>query len=44
MTDGINIVANGMKFDNDSNIIIRGGEHEHHANYFPWLKLGRRLM
>ena len=35
VTDGINMVANGMKFDNDSNIIIRGGEHEHHANYFP---------
>ena len=34
VTDGINIVANGMKFDNDSNVVIRGGEHEHHANYF----------
>ena len=43
VTDGINIVANGMKFENDSNIIIRGGEHEHHANYFPWLKLGERI-
>ena len=43
VTDGINIVANGMKFDNDSNIVIRGGEHEHHANYFPWLKLGKRI-
>jgi cysteine desulfurase/selenocysteine lyase len=43
VTDGINIVANGMKFQNDSNIVIRGGEHEHHANYFPWLKLGKRI-
>ena len=43
VTDGINIVANGMKFDNDSNIVIRGGEHEHHANYFPWLKLGKKV-
>ncbi len=43
VTDGINIVANGMKFENDSNIVIRGGEHEHHANYFPWLKLGERI-
>jgi len=43
VTDGINIVANGMKFENDSNIVIRGGEHEHHANYFPWLKLGKRI-
>lgn len=43
VTDGINIVANGMKFENDSNIIIRGGEHEHHANYFPWLKLQKKI-
>jgi cysteine desulfurase/selenocysteine lyase len=43
VTDGINIVANGMNFSNDSNIIIRGGEHEHHANYFPWLRLGKNL-
>ena len=43
VTDGINIVANGMRFDNDSNIVIRGGEHEHHANYFPWLKLGKKV-
>ena len=43
VTDGINLVANGMKFPDDSNIIIRGKEHEHHANYFPWLKLGERI-
>ena len=43
VTDGINMVASGMKFDTDSNIIIRGREHEHHANYFPWLKLGRKI-
>jgi|TARA_B110000196_G_scaffold287740_1_gene272264 cysteine desulfurase/selenocysteine lyase len=43
VTDGINMVANGMKFANDSNIVIRGGEHEHHANYFPWLKLGKKI-
>ena len=43
VTDGINMVANGMNFGNDSNIIIRGGEHEHHANYFPWLKLKEKI-
>ena len=43
VTDGVNMVANGMKFFNNSNIIIRGGEHEHHANYFPWLKLGEKI-
>ena len=43
VTDGVNIVANGMKFDDNSNIIIRGKEHEHHANYFPWLKLREKI-
>jgi len=43
VTDGINFVANGMDFPSDSNIVIRGGEHEHHANYFPWLRLGGRI-
>ena len=43
VTDGVNMVANGMKFGNNSNIIIRGGEHEHHANYFPWLKLKEKI-
>ena len=43
VTDGVNMVANGIKFANDSNIVIRGGEHEHHANYFPWLKLGKKI-
>jgi len=43
VTDGVNIVANGMNLENDSNIVIRGGEHEHHANYFPWLKLGGKI-
>jgi len=38
-TDGINFVANGLTFDNDSNIIIRGMTHEHHSNFYPWLKL-----
>ena len=38
-TDGINIVANGLSFDKQSNIIIRGSSHEHHANYYPWLRL-----
>jgi cysteine desulfurase/selenocysteine lyase len=43
VTDGINIVANGISFSENSNIIIRGAEHEHHANYFPWLRLGKKL-
>ena len=42
-TDGINIVANGLLTNSDSNVIIRGMEHEHHANYYPWLNLSQKL-
>ena len=42
-TDGINFVANGLSFDNDSNIIIRGMTHEHHSNLYPWMKLKERI-
>jgi cysteine desulfurase/selenocysteine lyase len=38
-TDGINIVANGISFDKNSNLIIRGMSHEHHSNLYPWLRL-----
>ena len=38
-TEGVNFVANGLSFPKGSNIIIRGGLHEHHANYYPWLRL-----
>lgn len=42
-TDGINIVANGLAIEPTSNIILRGMEHEHHANYYPWLRLSKKL-
>lgn len=42
-TDGINIVANGLTFDEKSNIIIRGMTHEHHSNFYPWLKLKEKI-
>ena len=42
-TDGINIVSNGISFDSNSNIIIRGMSHEHHANLYPWLRLKNKL-
>ena len=42
-TDGVNIVANGISTDSNSNIVIRGMGHEHHANYFPWLRLAQKL-
>ena len=42
-TDGINFVANGLSFDNNSNIIIRGMTHEHHSNFYPWIKLKEKI-
>ncbi|HJM79291.1 MAG TPA: aminotransferase class V-fold PLP-dependent enzyme [Nitrosopumilus sp.] len=42
-TDGINIVANGLSFNNSSNIIIRGMTHEHHSNFYPWIKLKNKI-
>jgi len=42
-TDGINFVANGLSFDNNSNIIIRGMTHEHHSNFYPWIKLNEKI-
>ena len=42
-TDGINFVANGLTFDNDSNMIIRGMTHEHHSNFYPWIKLKEKI-
>ena len=42
-TDGVNIVATGLSFDPKSNVVIRGMAHEHHANYYPWLRLSQKL-
>ena len=42
-TDGINIVANGLSFDDNSNIIIRGMTHEHHSNFYPWIRLKEKI-
>ncbi|MEO9296335.1 MAG: aminotransferase class V-fold PLP-dependent enzyme [Nitrososphaera sp.] len=38
-TDGINMVANGLRWQNGDAVVVRGGAHEHYANYFPWLRL-----
>ena len=42
-TEGINAVAGGMSFGADSNVIIRGTTHEHHSNYYPWLRLASKV-
>ncbi len=38
-TEGINYVANGLASNKGENIIIRDGDHEHPANYVPWMRL-----
>ena len=43
VTDGINFVANGLKFNPNSNIVIRGSTHEHPANHYPWIRTGQRV-
>lgn len=42
-TDGVNLVASGLSLDSKSNIVIRGKGHEHHANYYPWLNLAKKI-
>jgi cysteine desulfurase / selenocysteine lyase len=43
VTDGINSVANGLKLNPNSNVIIRGSTHEHPANHYPWVRMGQRV-
>ena len=42
-TEGINHVASGIKWKKSDAIIVRGGLHEHYANYFPWLNISKKF-
>jgi len=42
VTDGVNFVSNGFKFKPNANVIIRGSNHEHPANHYPWIRAGQR--
>ena len=42
-TDGVNMVASGLKLKQTSNIIIRDSNHEHPANHYPWVRLTAKL-
>ena len=42
-TDGVNMVASGLKLKQTSNIIIRDSNHEHPANHYPWVRLTGKL-
>jgi cysteine desulfurase/selenocysteine lyase len=41
-TQGLNFVANSIDWKKGDIIILRGGRHEHYANYFPWLYIAKR--
>jgi cysteine desulfurase/selenocysteine lyase len=40
-TEGINYVRNGINWEKGDSVVIRGGTHEHYANYLPWLQLSK---
>jgi cysteine desulfurase/selenocysteine lyase len=42
-TEGINYVASGIEWKKSDTIIVRGGLHEHYANYFPWLNISKKF-
>jgi cysteine desulfurase / selenocysteine lyase len=41
-TEGLNIVANGLDWKTGDTIVVRGGRHEHYANYLPWVALSQK--
>ena len=41
-TQGLNCVANGIKWKHNDEIILRGGKQEHYANYFPWINIAKK--
>jgi len=41
-TEGLNIVANGISLKSRDSIVVRGGRHEHFANYLPWVSVSQR--
>ncbi len=41
-TEGVNFVANALEWRNNDGIILRGGKHEHYANFLPWIYLSKR--
>ena len=42
-TEGINQISTGIPWKESDLIIVRGGPHEHYANYFPWLKVSEKF-
>jgi cysteine desulfurase/selenocysteine lyase len=42
-TAGLNMVSSGIEWKESDLIILRGGPHEHYANYFPWLRASEKF-
>lgn len=40
-TEGLNYIRNGIDWKRGDSVVVRGGTHEHYANYLPWLQLSR---
>jgi cysteine desulfurase/selenocysteine lyase len=40
-TEGLNYIRNGIDWKIGDSVVVRGGTHEHYANYLPWLQLSR---
>lgn len=40
-TEGVNYVTNGLEWKKEDGIVLRGGKHEHYANYIPWIYLSK---
>ena len=40
-TEGINYVRNGIQWKKGDSMVVRGGTHEHYANYLPWVQLSK---
>jgi cysteine desulfurase / selenocysteine lyase len=41
-TEGLNMVVNGLDWKTGDAIVVRGGRHEHYANYLPWVALSQK--
>ncbi len=41
-TEGLNMVANGLDWKVGDAMVARGGQHEHYANYLPWVALSQK--
>ena len=41
-TEGLNMVGNGLDLKTGDAIVVRGGRHEHYANYLPWVALSQK--